>query len=413
MSENQEQENIVVPPKPPLPQTVHPYADKPLTSTTTVTKKKNKTPLYVASLALTGLLCAGLGGGVGASIAIASQDNQTTHSTIQEATGDTISNNTLTDYSDVVNNRVASVVTISVVTQQGSGTGSGVVIDNEGHIVTNSHVATLGGISKTGQITIQTSTGETASAELVGYDPTSDLAVLKTNLTNLKPIPFASSENLEVGDATIAIGAPLGLNSTVTTGIVSALNRPITVQSSEVIDPRTGDRNANGTVALNVIQTDAAINSGNSGGALLNSKGDLIGINVAIASTGGEQSGNIGVGFAIPSSLVKQVADDIINTGKVSRGFLGITVDDYSETPGSGFVTGATVKTVQAGSAADKAGLKENDVITKVNDVTVTSATQLVALVKQQNVNEPINLTVKQSDGVEKTVEAKLDVTGD
>lgn len=404
MNENQEQENIIVPPKPPLPQPT------PSLPTTNITHNK---PSHIALLALTGLLCAGLGGGVGASIAIASQDKQQqTHSTIQEAKSDRISNNQTNNYSDVISNRVSSVVTISVVTQQGSGTGSGVVIDNEGHIVTNAHVATLDGASTTGKITIQTSTGETTSAELVGYDPTSDLAVLKTSLKNLKPIPFTSSEKLEVGEPTIAIGAPLGLNSTVTTGIVSALNRPITVQSSEVTKPYNGDNRNSNTVALNVIQTDAAINSGNSGGALLNSKGDLIGINVAIASTGGEQSGNIGVGFAIPSNLVKQIADDIINTGKVSHGSLGITVDDYSETPGSGFVTGATVKTVQAGSAADKAGIKENDVITKVNDVTVTSATQLVALVKQQNANEPVSLTVKKSDGVEKTVEAKLDVAG-
>lgn len=269
-------------------------------------------------------------------------------------------------------------------------------------------MVTLDGDSSSGTISVTTSNGRVYKGKLVGTDPTVDLAVIKIDAPDLTPMDFADSSKLNVGDTAVAIGAPLGLSNTVTDGIVSTLNRSIQVTSS---DPNAGGdsnegqgNNGNGpfdfwgngdngssssastTVSLPVIQTDASINPGNSGGALLDDKGRLIGINVAIASAGSSssssaQSGSIGVGFSIPSNLVKRVASEIVDNGKATHGLLGASVGDATEDANASQV-GALIKSVVSGGAAADAGLQKGDVVTKLGDATIADATDLTAQVR-------------------------------
>ena len=339
------------------------------------------------------LISALAGGGVGGTIVALSDDGATVSSTAsRDSSVKTVSEVSTSDLTDVIQEKLSSIVTVSVVDGQSAGTGSGVVMNSEGYIITNAHVATLAGETDSGVITVQTSTGDTYDAKLVGFDPTADIAVLQIDKTakGITPIEFASSDDVTVGSQAIAIGSPLGLSGTVTTGIVSALNRPITVESSEVSGSNAPQQAAN-TVALSAIQTDAAINSGNSGGALLDGNGNLIGINVAIASTS-ESSGSIGVGFAIPSDYVKRVASQLIADGKATHGYLGASITDYA-TVNSAFTSGAQIQNIEAGTPASKSGLQSGDIITKVNDNTIESATQLTALIKQQDPGSKVTIT--------------------
>lgn len=305
-----------------------------------------------------------------------------------------------------------SVVTISVDGRGGSGTGSGVVIDDEGHIVTNTHVVTLDGASGASTITVQTWDGRILEATLVGTDPLSDLAVIKVDAGDLPAIDIADSGKLNVGDVAVAIGAPLGLANTVTDGIVSALNRSITVASSAVPEetpdaPETpqspfdfwrfdngqgSSSSATATVQLSVLQTDASINPGNSGGALLNAKGELIGINVAIATAGSSDSssaGSIGVGFAIPANLVKRVAGEIIDSGAASHGLLGAMVRDSQ----SGRL-GAEIDDTTPGGPAATAGLRSGDIVTYLGEVPISSASDLTAQVRALAAGAETTVTV-------------------
>lgn len=329
-----------------------------------------------------------------------------------------------------------SVVTISATSGNSGGTGSGIILDTEGHILTNTHVVTLDGAAAHATIEVQTSDNKVYAATIVGTDPLSDLAVVKIDAPNLVPATLGDSGKINVGDTVIAIGSPLGLNGTVTDGIISTLNRTIQVASSAVpespsdssqtpddggngfqFSPPGGgqsDTSAQGTVNLNVIQTDAAINPGNSGGALVDSKGQVIGVNVAIASTGSSsnsssQSGNIGVGFSIPMSHAKQVAEQIIANGKATHGQLGVSVTGTSSASSdSAFSVGATVKLVTADTAAAKAGLKEGDVITKLGERTISDPADLTAAVREQ----PGGATVKidfTRDGKAQSVDVTLE----
>ncbi|MEA5453136.1 trypsin-like peptidase domain-containing protein [Sinomonas sp. JGH33] len=326
-----------------------------------------------------------------------------------------------------------SVVTIGVTSGSSSGTGSGVVLDDNGHILTNTHVVTLDGSVASPTIQVRTSDGSVYPAAVVGTDPLSDLAVIQVKGAKLTPITFGDSSKLNVGDTAIAIGAPLGLDSTVTDGIVSTLNRTISVASSA--PPQGGDSQqgdggqgfqfappngqsqrsqAQSTVSLNVIQTDAAINPGNSGGALVNTKGELVGINVAIASTGSSssssgQSGNIGVGFSIPANYAHRIAQEIIASGKATHGQLGVSVQPAA--PGgssnSAFSVGAQVADVTSGSPADKAGIKKGDVITHFGDYAIGDASELTAAVRQQAPGSTVKVTLTrngQSVSVDVTV---------
>ncbi|WP_426938623.1 trypsin-like peptidase domain-containing protein [Pseudarthrobacter sp. S3] len=329
-----------------------------------------------------------------------------------------------------------SVVTISASSGSSGGTGSGIVLDDQGHILTNTHVVTLDGQSANAALEVRTSAGKVLKATLVGTDPLSDLAVIKVdNASGLTPATLGDSGKLNVGDTAIAIGSPLGLTGTVTDGIVSTLNRTISVASSAA--PKNGDSSSQGgdqgfqfappnggqgqstanqgSISINVIQTDAAINPGNSGGALVNSKGEIIGVNVAIASAGSDSasSGNIGVGFSIPINNAKRVAQEIIDTGKASHGQLGVSVRDKSSSgTTSGFSVGADVATVEANSAAAKAGIKVGDVVTKFNDLVISEPNQLTAAVREQAGGSTVKLTVLRN-GQEQTFDVTLGTAAD
>ena len=305
-----------------------------------------------------------------------------------------------------------SVVTIEVAASGSTGTGSGIILDNDGHILTNTHVVTLGGTAADPDVEVQTSDGRVLSATVVGTDPVSDLAVIKVDARDLTPAALGDSGKLNVGDTVIAIGAPLGLAGTVTDGIVSTLNRTISVQSSAAPEsdsdssevpeddgngfrfaPPDGNSqnqgSAESSIFLNVIQTDAAINHGNSGGALVNTNGEVIGVNVAIASaasgTAGEESGSIGVGFAIPISYAERVAQEIIDNGAATHGYLGVSVKPATASnSNSTFTVGAEVAEVVSGSPGAKAGFKPGDVITSVNGIPVTDAQSLTAAIRMQ-----------------------------
>lgn len=302
-----------------------------------------------------------------------------------------------------------SVVTLSVISGSGSGSGSGVILTEDGYILTNAHVVTLGGQTEDAIVTVRMSNGEVLTAELIGFDAVYDLAVVKVTATGLKPIVFADSQKLNVGQPVIAIGAPLGLSATVTQGIVSALNRTIQVASSAVSDD-PGLQFWNGTgsspISLQVIQTDAAINPGNSGGALVNEAGQLIGINVAIATAGNGASGSIGVGFSIPSNTSNRIAQEIIATGFATHGLLGAMVRDATQ-ENSSFSTGAFVERVTPGGAAEVAGIRNGDTVIKFNNESVTSSSELTAMVRAQAAGAVVEIEVLRS-GNSRTFEVTL-----
>jgi putative serine protease PepD len=342
-----------------------------------------------------------------------------------------------------------SVVTISVTGSDAGGTGSGIVLSEDGYVLTNTHVVTLDGATGDPTIQVKTNDGHLYTAELVGTDPLSDLAVIKlTDASGLTPLEFADSDKLNVGDTAIAIGAPLGLSGTVTNGIVSALNRSIDVASSAAPttpdDSTEGDSGqgdtgqgdgseqspfdfffdlpnpdgtqpdtqqqsaASGQVSLPVIQTDAAINPGNSGGALLDSEGKLIGVNVAILSAGGSstEAGNIGVGFAVPSNLAERIANEIIENGAATHGLLGATVTS-AEADGQSEIVGALISEVSSGGAAEQAGLQAGDVVTEFNGVPITDQTDLTAQVRALPGGEKADVTFTR-DGESQTVTVTL-----
>lgn len=305
-----------------------------------------------------------------------------------------------------------SVVTLAVQGGDSAGTGSGIVLSKDGYVLTNTHVVTLDGQVADPTIRVTDANGKLYNAKLVGTDPIYDLAVIKLeDASGLTPMEFADSDKLNVGETAVAIGAPLGLAGTVTDGIVSALNRSITVASSAVPDSSSEDdggsdsgsegdnqspwnfdvpgqttpTQSTSSISIAVIQTDAAINPGNSGGALVDGTGKLIGVNVAIASAGStdssSQSGSIGVGFAIPANIAKRVSDEIIKTGKATHGLLGATVKDAASDAKS-TVAGALIDKVTDNGAAQGAGLKAGDIVTEFNGVPITGANDLTAQVR-------------------------------
>ena len=292
---------------------------------------------------------------------------------------------------------VPSVVAISIDSQQGSAKGSGVVIDKAGHVVTNNHV--VSGLGSGSQITVTLNDQRSYAADVVGTDPATDLAVIKLQNapSDLTPIALGDATRLTVGEPVMAVGNPLGLSGTVTTGIVSALNRPVTTEdTSGNNDPF--NQSSGEPVVTNAIQTSAAINPGNSGGALVNASGQLIGINSSIASVSGSssggQSGNIGIGFAIPVNEVKAIADQLIKTGKAQHAYLGVSLRDATVTDGSAKRSGAQIGQVVSGTPAASAGLKTGDTVIAVNGTPVSSAESLVAQVRERTVGEKVTLTV-------------------
>ena len=306
------------------------------------------------------------------------------------------SNSSGKDWTDVAAAVSPAVVTIQTQGASSGGTGSGVIYDAQGDIVTNYHViaSVLGG----GQIQVTLADGRLYSAVVVGHDKTTDLAVIRLENppSDLTVARFASSANLEVGAPVMAIGAPLGLSNTVTTGIVSALNRPVEVSVDE--DSSSQDSQASSDlVVTNAIQIDASINPGNSGGPLFDATGAVIGINSSIkslSSSSDGQAGSIGLGFAIPSDLVVSIADQLIASGSASHGMLGVTVRAATTTIGADTYVGAEVQDVSAGSGASAAGIRAGDVIIKVEGQEVSSAKQLIGYVRRYKAGDTISMTI-------------------
>ena len=325
------------------------------------------------------------------------------------------------------------VVSIDVVSGSSGDTGSGIVIESNGYILTNNHV--VAAAASGGSVTVHFNDGSHATAKLIGTDLSSDLAVIKVARTGLQVAHIGSSAGVRVGDAVLAIGSPLGLSGTVTSGIVSALNRPVDTtadqeqeqqqQQGNQFDP-FGDNNGSspssgtgttgGTASaaqqvtvFGAIQTDAAINPGNSGGALVDANGNVIGINSAIASLGtssdSTQSGNIGVGFAIPIDLAKNIAEQLIKTGKATHAQLGISVDTNTDrTTG---VTTVVVARVPAGTPGAKAGLAVGDVIQKIDNTIATDSDTLIATIRSHLPGDTVTLLITRA-GVSKTLTVTL-----
>ncbi len=302
-----------------------------------------------------------------------------------------------------------SVVSISFESNAGSGSGSGIVISSDGQILTNNHVVAQA--ADGGSLSVTFSDGSTADAEILGRDPATDLAVIQADgVSDLTPASLGSSADLHVGDTVLAIGSPLGLDGSVSAGIVSALNRSITLQGEttpEEQSPFGGggpQANPSDTAVISAIQTDAAINPGNSGGALINADGEVVGINTAIASLAQgttSQGGNIGVGFAIPIDTARDIAQQLIDDGSVSHAYLGVSIADGEDGDG------ALVQAVEEGQPAADAGLQEGDVITKVGDTDITDAASLTAAVRSQSPGDTVPVTFTRG-GDEQTVDVTL-----
>jgi putative serine protease PepD len=284
---------------------------------------------------------------------------------------------------------VAKAVTPTVVQIEerdgrgGGGTGTGFVLRGDGYILTNNHV--VAGAANSGTLNVRFPDGRSAVAKIVGRDTSYDLAVLKVDATGLTVSTLGNSDSVQVGDTAIAIGSPLGLASTVTSGIISALNRPVTAGGS-------GDNSF-----INAIQTDAAINPGNSGGPLVDAQGRVIGVNSAIASLGqsstSAQSGSIGLGFAIPINQAKRVAEEIISTGKSTHPVIGVQVDlTYTG-------SGASLRSITPGGPAEAAGLKAGDVILSVDGRSVADSTELIVAIRSHAPGETVTLGVKDGTG--------------
>ena len=292
-----------------------------------------------------------------------------------------------------------SVVKIDVSGAQGSGSGSGIILSSDGEILTNNHVVALAGDG--GSLVVELNDGSDAKAEVLGTDPLTDTAVIKAQgVSGLTPATIGKSSDLKVGQSVVAIGSPFGLDSTVTSGIVSALNRPVNV----------GTDSQNNATTYPAIQTDAAINPGNSGGALVDLAGNVVGINSSIrtASATGGEAGSIGLGFAIPMDEVMPIVDQMTKGETPTHARLGIQVSDATSGAGAQITDGAEVQDVTAGSTAADAGLAKGDVITKVDDQPIASADSLVATIRSYRPGDQVTVTYVH-DGDTKTVSLTLD----
>lgn len=388
---------------------------------------------FAGSTLIAGMVAAALIGGVTATgtTYFLTQGNDANSASIQTPQNGVVINNpkSVTAVTAAAAKASPSVVTIEASGNGTGGSGSGIILDTEGHILTNTHVVTLGGETADPTLTVRLSDGKVHQAKLVGTDPLSDLAVIKVDAPNLVPATLGKSGDLNVGDTAVAIGAPLGLSGTVTDGIISTLNRTISVASSAVPKesaqsdggqgggsefnfqfpgmPEGQSQSSQGSIYINVIQTDAAINHGNSGGALVNDHGEIIGVNVAIASggSGGQDAGSIGVGFAIPIDYAQRIATELIANGEATHGLLGATVQPQGAATSSKsqFYVGAAIREISPNSAAEKAGLKSGDIITMVNGRAIQDSQTLTAAIREVPAGGNAEITYTRS-GAEKTV---------
>ena len=359
--------------------------------------KSRRSTAAIAALALGAGL---IGGAAGAGIYAAVDDDTITPvRSLDNEPAEATDAADLSSVADVAANVTPSVVSISVRGERGVGSGSGVVISSDGQILTNAHVADAAGDE--GRIIVTFADGSDAEAEVVGSDEQSDVAIIQAQgVSGLQTAELGDSDALDVGEELIAFGSPLGLDGTVTRGIVSALHRPV----------QAGDASGSDTATLfEAIQTDASINPGNSGGPLVNMAGQVVGINTAIATSPGTlaSGGSIGLGFAIPINTARYIAEQLVAGDEVSYARIGIGVND-----GDGPDAAATVAEVQDSGAAEGAGLEEGDVITHIDGRFIADATSLVAAARSFEPGDVVSLTYVR-DGEENTVEITLGTSAD
>jgi putative serine protease PepD len=332
----------------------------------------------LATILLALLLAAGVGAAVGAGVALQTESDSAAAETTTVATGESVAETTssLAALYKRVKNSVVEVHASSG--GAGGATGSGFIIDKQGHIVTNQHV-----VSGAQSVSVEFPDGSEVDADVVGTDPSTDIAVLDVNrpAAELTPLNFASDGTLEVGDPVVAIGSPFGLDGTLTTGVISALGREI--------------QSPNGFTIENAVQTDAALNNGNSGGPVLDMQGRVVGVAAQIRS---ENGGNVGIGYAIPGDTAKRVAADLIQDGIVEHAYLGVSL------PNDG---AAQVEQVVPGAPADRAGLRQGDEVTAVDGDAIESGDQLREAIDAKRPGDKLTLTITRN-GDERTVEVTL-----
>ncbi|PKV87676.1 S1C family serine protease [Streptomyces sp. TLI_146] len=363
-------------------------AGQPLSTAGAPQQRKPRRGALVLGAVVLALVAGGIGGGVGAYI----ERTGVTRVDLPQA-GKGPTGRAPDSVAGIAASALPGVVTLHVSGESESGTGTGFVLDNAGHILTNNHVVQPAGSS--GDISVTFSGGETARATVVGRDSGYDLAVVRvTGVSGLKPLPLGNSDNVQVGDPVVAIGAPFDLSNTVTSGIISAKERPITAG---------GEKGDGSDVSyVDALQTDAPINPGNSGGPLLDSRAHVVGINSAIRAAGnsdsGGQGGSIGLGFAIPVNQGKRVAEELINTGKATHPVIGVTLD--MKFTGDGARVGAKAAdgkpSVTPGGPGATAGIKPEDVITKVDGQRVHSAEELIVKIRSHRPGDRLELTLKR-----------------
>jgi putative serine protease PepD len=348
------------------------------------------------------LILGGAAGVGGAAIWTSNHDTPAESSPVLTQVGGTTAQTAATDSIEkVAQNVLPSVVMIDVSGPDGSGSGSGIILSGDGKILTNNHVVALAG--KSGSLSVSFNDGSHAPAKVLGTDPLTDTAVIQAQgVKHLTPATIGHSSSLQVGEGVVAIGSPFGLDATVTSGIVSALDRPVDVgtvsQGNQTVYP--------------AIQTDAAINPGNSGGPLVNLSGEVVGIDAAIqtatdTSSQGEP-GSIGLGFAIPIDEVLPIVREMIKGETPTHARLGIGVENENAPNSAQITDGAKIQQVDNGSAAQNAGLKAGDVITKVDDHLITSSDSLVANIRSYRPGQSVTVTYLRG-GTQHTVTATLD----
>ena len=356
--------------------------------------RRVRAPLFMATVATVALVAAGGGAAVGVS---AAEDTTISALPTTTDTRTVVSPSDTQTVAAIAAAVIPSVVTIEVTGASGSGLGSGVIIGEDGLILTNNHVV-AGAAPAT--MTVEFSDGRRTPATLVGADPSTDLAVIRvTGVTGLQAATFADSDDVVVGELAVAIGSPLGLDGTVTSGVVSAVHRPV----------RTGPAGDTQAV-IDAIQTDTAINPGNSGGPLVDADGTVIGINSAIATVGSSapgtakaESGNIGVGFAIPSNTAARVAAELMKNGRATHPQLGVQAGDYATADGAG----AQLRSVVAGGSADRAGLRAGDVIVSLDGRTIEDVDTLVVAVRAHSAGDAVTINYLR-DGQQRSTKATL-----
>ena len=388
-------------PQPPAPPSWRPYAQGP--ALPPPAPKRNRRLAFAGSVVAASLLVGGAAGIGGAAAYSALDDDASgasggsTSVQTSKVVDTPTSSASPGSVQAVAQEVLPSVVKIEVSGAEGSGSGSGIILSSDGKILTNNHVVEVAGDG--GTMTVAFNDGTKASATILGTDPLTDTAVIQAqDVSGLTPATIGKSGDLQVGQGVVAIGSPFGLESTVTSGIVSALDRPVDVGSDEA---------GNATV-YPAIQTDAAINPGNSGGALTDLNGRVVGINASIRTAGsssGGESGSIGLGFAIPIDQAERIGDQLAQQGFATQAVMGIGVGQAQQGVAE---NGATISTVTPGGPAAAAGLQPGDVVTRVNDRVIDDGDSLVAAIRTQEPGAQVTLTVQSQGGAERQVPVTL-----